>query len=53
MYLPWGTSEEGLAELARGKIRSIKNIIELIGETRPEIKLSKQGPEDLRIPLPK
>ena len=53
MYLPWGTSEEGLAELARGKIRSIKNIIELIGETHPEIKLSKQGPEDLRIPLPK
>jgi len=53
MYLPWGTSEEGLAELARGKIRSFKNIIELIGETYPEIKLSKQGPEDLRIPLPK
>ena len=53
MYLPWGTSEEGLAELARGKIRSMKNIIELIGETHPEIKLSKQGPEDLRIPLPK
>ena len=53
MYLPWSTSEEGLAELARGKIRSFKNIIELIGETYPEIKLSKQGPEDLRIPLPK
>jgi len=53
MYLPWGTSEEGLAELARGKIRSMKNIIELIGETHPKIKLSKQGPEDLRIPSPK
>jgi hypothetical protein len=53
MYMPWGTSEEGLAELGREKIRSIKNIIELIGETYPELKVSPQGPADLRVPLPK
>ncbi|MCL0038957.1 hypothetical protein M1N13_01890 [Dehalococcoidia bacterium] len=52
MYMPWSTSEEGLAELGREKIRSIKNIIELIGETHPELKVSNQGPEDLRVPLP-
>ena len=53
MYLPWGTSEDGLAELGREKIRSMKNIIELVDETHPELKLSQQGAEDLRIPLPK
>jgi len=53
MYMPWGTSEDGLAELGREKIRSMKNIIELVGETYPELKLSKQGAEDLRVPLPK
>jgi len=53
MYMPWGTSEDGLAELGRDKIRSMKNIIELIGEVHPELKVSKQGVEDLRIPLPK
>ena len=50
MYLPWGTSEDGLAELGREKIRSMKNIIELVGETHPELKLSQQGAEDLRVP---
>ena len=53
MYLPWSTSEDGLAELGREKIRSIKNIIELIGEVHPELKVSKQGAEDLRVPMPK
>ena len=53
MYMPWGTSEDGLAELGREKIRSTKNIIELIGETNPELKVSKQGPKDLRVPVPK
>ncbi len=53
MYMPWSTSEDGLAELGREKIRSIKNIIELVGQERPELKLSKQGPEDLRVPRPK
>ena len=53
MYMPWGTSEDGLAELGREKIRSMKNIIELIGETNPELKVSKQGPDDLRVPMPK
>ena len=31
----------------------MKNIIELIGEVHPELKVSKQGVEDLRVPLPK
>jgi len=53
MYMPWGTSEEGLAELGREKIRSMKNIIELVSETYPELKLSPQGPEDLKVPMPK
>jgi len=53
MYMPWGTSEDGLAELAREKVRSTKNIIELIEEVHPGLKLSKQGVEDLRVPLPK
>jgi hypothetical protein len=53
MYMPWGTSEDGLAELARDKIRSVKNIIELVGEVHPELKVSKNGPKDLRVPLPR
>jgi hypothetical protein len=53
MYMPWGTSEDGLAELARDKIRSVKNIIELVGEVHPELKVSKQGPADLRVPQPR
>jgi len=53
MYMPWGTSEDGLAELGREKVRSIKNIIELVGQVHPELKVSKQGPKDLRVPMPK
>lgn len=53
MYMSWGCSEDGLAELGREKIRSIKNIIELVSETYPKLKVSKQGPKDLRIPLAK
>jgi hypothetical protein len=53
MYKPWGTSEEGLAESGREKIRSIKNIIELIGQTYPELRVSRQEAEDLRVPLPR
>ena len=53
MYMPWGTPEDGLAELAREKVRSTKNIIELIEEVHPGLKLSKQGVEDLMVPLPK
>ena len=53
MYLPWISSEDTLAEVCREKIRSIKNIIELIGETQPELKVSKQGPGDLKVPTPK
>jgi hypothetical protein len=53
MYMPWGMPEDGLAELARDKIRSVKNIIELIGEVHPGLKVSKEGAEDLRVPLPR
>ena len=52
MYMPWVTPEDGLAELGREKIRSVKNIIELIGQVHPELKVSKQGPKDLKVPVP-
>jgi hypothetical protein len=51
--MPWGMSEDTLAELGREKIRSIKNIIELVEQVHPELIVSKQGPEDLRVPVPK
>jgi len=61
MYMPWGMSEDQLAEMARGKIRSIKRIYDLIRETYPELKVSgsmwtpgptgkKEAPEDLCVP---
>jgi hypothetical protein len=53
MYMPWGMSEDTLAELGREKIRSIKNIIELVEQVHPELIVSKQGPEDLRVPVSK
>jgi len=53
MYMPWGMSDDMLAELGREKIRSVKNIIELIDQVHPELKVSKQGPNDLRVPMPK
>jgi len=46
-------SDDMLAELGREKVRSVKNIIELIGQVHPELKVSKQGPKDLRVPMPK
>ncbi|MDY7009385.1 MAG: hypothetical protein SVV80_01350, partial [Planctomycetota bacterium] len=52
MYSPWGMSEDALADLARLKIRIVRNIVEIIFETYPDIKLSEQGPDDLRIPKP-
>lgn len=51
MYLPWVSSEDALAEVCREKIRSIRNIIELIDETNPTLKVSKPGSEDLRVPI--
>ena len=51
MYLPWVSSEDALAEVCREKIRSIRNIIELIDETNPTLKVSEQGSEDLRVPI--
>ena len=53
MYLPWVSSDDALTEACREKIRSIRNIIELIDETNPTLKVSKQGSEDLRVPRPK
>ncbi|KPK23513.1 MAG: hypothetical protein AMJ70_03295, partial [Dehalococcoidia bacterium SG8_51_3] len=53
MYMPWTMSDDMLAELGREKVRSVKNIIELIGQVHPELKVSKQGPKDLRVPMPK
>jgi len=52
-FLPWGSSEEELARLGRERIRLAKNIIELVGETHPDLKLSKPGAKDLKIPMPK
>jgi len=52
-FLPWGSSEEELARLGRERIRLAKNIIELVGETHPDLKLSKPGTKDLKIPMPK
>ncbi len=52
MYLPWGDSEDSLARLGREKIRWIKNIIEIVGETHPDLKVSAPGVADLTIPLP-
>ena len=52
-FLPWGSSEEELARLGREKIRLAKNIIELISDVHPDLKLSKQGAADLKIPMPK
>jgi len=53
MYMPWAMSEDALAQCGREKIRSMKNIIELVNETYPELKLSKQGVKDLKIPFAK
>lgn len=63
MYKPWGSPKGGLEELGRFKMRCIRNIIELVNEKRPKLKVSSsdwkmdpeiidsQGvPEDLRIP---
>jgi hypothetical protein len=52
-FLPWGSTEEELARLGRERIRTAKNIIELIGEVHPKLKLSKQGAKDMKIPMPK
>ncbi len=41
-----------LARLCREKIRWIKNIIEIVGETQPDLKVSAPGVADLEMPLP-
>ncbi len=52
MYMPWVSSEDNLAQLGREKIRWIKNIIEIVGQTLPDLKVSGPGVADLKIPLP-
>lgn len=51
MYMPWGIPDAALAELARQKIRSIRNIVDLIENNYPDLKLSKWGAGDLRVPV--
>ncbi|MBM4432446.1 MAG: hypothetical protein FJ025_00380 [Chloroflexi bacterium] len=52
-FLPTVSTEEELARLGRERMRTAKNIIELIKEVNPKLKLSKQGAKDMKIPLPK
>ena len=33
-------------------MRWVKNIIEIVGETQPDLKVSAPGVADLKIPLP-
>ncbi len=49
--VPWGSSENEMAKLSRDKIRIAKNIIELVSEIHPKLVLSKQGANDLKIPV--
>jgi len=51
LYKPW-TSPDGLAFLAREKVKYAQIIHELIQENFPEATLSGIGPADLRIPKP-
>jgi hypothetical protein len=39
-------------ENARQKVKYCEILREIIGDTNPELKLSEQGPSDLRIPNP-
>ena len=51
LYKPW-TSADGLAFLAREKVKYAQIIHELVQENFPEATLSGIGPADLRIPKP-
>ena len=52
MYAAWGMPEAASAELARYKMRCIRNIIDIIDRTYPEVKVSPHGAEDLHVPTP-
>jgi len=51
LYRPW-SSPEGLAFLAREKVKYAEIIRELVEKHCPEAKLSGRGPRDLAIPVP-
>jgi len=51
LYRPW-SSPEGLAFLAREKVKYAEIIRELVEKHCPEAKLSDRGPRDLAIPVP-
>ncbi len=52
LYKPW-SSPEGLAFLAREKVKYAEIIRELVERHCPEAKLSGRGPKDLAIPVPR
>lgn len=52
LYRPW-SSPEGLAFLAREKVKYAEIIRELVEKHCPEAKLSGMGPKDLAIPVPR
>ena len=49
MYTSW--SEDQLTELAKKKVRTARNIIDVIEDNYPELKCSDWGPSDLRWPI--
>ncbi len=51
IYKPW-TDENFLAKFGREKVKYAEIIREIIEKNNPELKLSKQGPDDLAIPKP-
>jgi hypothetical protein len=51
LYKPW-TSADGLAFLAREKVKYAQIIHELVQENFPEATLSGIGPADLAVPKP-
>lgn len=51
IYKSW-TDENFLAKFAREKVKHAEIIREIVEKNNPELKLSKQGPDDLAIPKP-
>lgn len=51
-YAPW-TNKKHQIDLMRNKIKWAEFVINFIKENAPDIKLSKQGPDDLFIPVVK
>jgi len=50
IYKPW-TSEQFLANLVREKVKYAQTIRNIIEKINPQLKLSKQGPSDLALPV--